>query len=341
MKIRTYIEMFIITLFAGHTFGSELKASDYSFTADVSQMVPVRQAMPVDLGVEYTGSESVDLHSIQGDGLKISFDVPKGWILREECPKRPRVTVRFPHAVLRQGETMSRRVYLQDYFSKITPGKASLGIEIQIWTHVGSRFSTVTLKTTISLEITEESDEQLLEHVRFLEQQIINETNADKRIELYWQLMRVSHSDVIKILTVGLEDPMMHQIHRELRRKIYELSCTFNRTGEIVDYLLESGTKYDEYFFIQWKARNVSLSEQEWLLLFGSKSVWTRLYSVNYGSLYQKQRSRVLERLERKLKEEMTYLEDLKKRVGPPPPPPSLNEEGWSEIPEEFRRVQK
>jgi len=288
-----------------------MKVPDFVLTVDAPQGASVRRSLPLDLKVTYTGDKPIEVLSLEGDFLDISFDSPQEWTVRRRLDHR-RLQGRLPIVSVKKGSTLSRTVNLQDVFSKVTPGKATLGLTLRIWTDAGKSEQPVVLKATVPLVLAEEDDEAVQRHIDTISRRIVHEHSVDKRIELYRDIMGISSRDVVAVLTRGLTDLEVQSLHDQMRRRAFELADSFDSKGILVRYLAEDGARRDEYFFSMWQKSDVVLSEEEAKVLSNARNPWIRLYALNMNPRARDIHGDV-ESLDAELADMTSYLDELKK----------------------------
>lgn len=294
MRAITRVCAIVCILFAAHpAAGGDVTAADFSLVVKAPEASSTRRSLPLDLKVTYKGKGPTEVSSLRGKLHDISFDAPEEWISRTQSFRHTLIG-RFPGVTLEKGSCMSRTIDLQDYFSKITPGKATLSVILPIWPEGGKADQPVVLKDRVTLNLEKESDEELKRYVKKTANRIAEEEDVDKREKLYRDIMAVSLPDVVPVLTKGLTDLRVQpHVHDLMRQKIFELAESHGGRDIVVRYLAENGARRDRYFFNKWQDKKVSLSGRALELLCNARNPWIRLYALKMSPEGPKRRRRI------------------------------------------------
>lgn len=311
MKTIVYVYAVSSILFSLHyAFGGDTNAVDFFLAIDSSRITSARRALPLDLKVTYAGNKQIKVSSLHKDFLDIAFDVPQGWTLRKQ-PDNIVMSGLPPISTLQKGSSMSQTIDLQDFFSKVTPGKSTLGLTLRIWPDEGSSSQPVVLRATVPLDLADESPKELQQHVNAISRLIADEHSVEKRKDLYRAIMGVSSREVIAVLMEGLRDIEVKDLHDAMRRKAIDLVESFDSRQMLVRYLAVDGGRSDQYFFGMWKRRGLLLSAQELEVLRNARNPWIKLYALQI-SPKGGQVTVGLECFEAELADMTAYLEALK-----------------------------
>ncbi|HZM85050.1 MAG TPA: hypothetical protein VFF31_00710 [Blastocatellia bacterium] len=255
--------------------------------------------IPVTLTMTYHGKDPIEIMS--DEFIDIEFEPPQGWTLKER-PKLRNLTGILPTTTLSNGQSLSRQIYLHDYFSSITPGDTKLTVVVKVWPKSEGKVEPFVLREFCSFKVMGPDPEGFKDRIRRIHQQILSEKSAEKRLELYKSLASLSHADLIPIFLESLLDPHMLVFHLTARRRLVDLAEKYGKRDSLIAHLANHGGRYDAEFFRLWQEKQIRLTEEEISRLCESSSLWVRLFCLeNYGKQYN--RKGLIDSLKSELKE--------------------------------------
>jgi hypothetical protein len=261
--------------------------------------VPFEGPIPVTLTITYHGEDPIEIMS--DEFIDIEFEPPHGWQLKERPQLRHLVGI-LPSTTLSNGQSLSRQVYLHDYFSSITLGDTKLIVVVKVWPKSEGEAEPFVLRGVCSFNVMGPDPEGFKDRIRRIHQQILSEKSAEKRLELYKNLASLSHADLIPIFLESLLDPYMLVFHLTARRRLVDLVETYGKRDLLIAHLANHGGRYDAEFFRLWQEKQIRMSEEEISRLCESSSLWIRLLCLeHYGKQYN--RKGLIESLKSELKE--------------------------------------
>ena len=263
----------------------EVDTQDFSIDVKVPSSAPLGGPIPLELKVSYKGRNEVEISSLDSPFLNLSFHSPMGWDSVKRDPRRI-LFGRLPLVKLANGESLSRVLYLHDFFSKMTPGRMELPLTLKIWPEAGSAKNPIILKKTIVVEIERDSADQLEARIRSIASRIAQE-KAEERLELYRSLGSLSHRELTPIFVQALSDVRVRAFHLTARKRLIDLCEAEGNWDPIVRYLAVRGTRYDFYFFTYLQGKKINLSLEQRSALNNASNIWIRLYALEFFSQEQ------------------------------------------------------
>lgn len=242
----------------------------------VADEAPALGPIPLKLTLKNAGQQTVKITPLTSGLEELSVYGPKSWVRREE--QLTILTGVYPQVRIEAGESVSRMLYLHEFFEEIHPGKA----EVKIVLKIRPEKKVVTLRDTVSLTITDDDSRSFSRRLKRIEQRIAAEEDISDRLKLYESILHLSHSEVMPLLLRGLRNPDVHS--SEFRwAAINRLIDICERTGEwnrVVEYLSVHGERLDRQFFAYWKEERVKLSSKQLHSLNSATNCWIRLYAA-------------------------------------------------------------
>jgi hypothetical protein len=261
--------------------------------------VPFEGPIPITLTITYQGENPIEIMS--DEFIDIEFEPPHGWQLKERPQLRNLMGI-LPTTILTRGKSLSRQIYLHDYFSSITSGDTKLTVVVKVWPKSEGEVEPFVLREVCSFNVMGPDPEGFKDRIRRIHQQILSEKSAEKRLELYKSLASLSHPDLIPIFLESLLDPYMLVFHQTARRRLVDLVERYGKRDSLIANLANHGGRYDAEFFRLWKEKQIRLTEEEISRLCESSSLWIRLFCLeHYGKQYN--RKGLIDSLKAELKE--------------------------------------
>lgn len=252
----------------------------------LSAQAPLEGPIPLSLEITYNGDDDVTV--IDADHMDISFDTPPGWKLKEISPLR-QFSGRIPWVKLKKGESLSRTVYLHDYFTVITPGDVQLSVTVKIAMEGGDPNQPIILKDTAVLQIMNPDPKLFAERIDQIHSHLSQERSPQKRLELLRSIASLSHLKLIPILVQSILDEQILIFHSTARIRLVDLCETYGNREPVISYLVNSGKRYDGAFFNLWKQKKIGLSDEEIMRLSEAPSLWPRVFALeNYKNQYNR-----------------------------------------------------
>ena len=272
---------FALTVAAGRASSS--KAGPLSMMVRAPGSIPAEGPCALEIRVTCVGENAVAFTSLDDDRFfRLAFQTPTGWKERERAlaDRLVRVCGRVHAITLRNGQSVSRTVYLHDYFRRIAPGRARLGVTLTIWPRGHAGKVPIVLAKTVALDVRETGPEGLSRRIEAIGSQIRVERKASRRMGLYASVTRLSHPTLIPVLIRALSDRQAISFHDTARFRLMTLCKTYGQEQAILDYVAQHGSRGDECFFWRWKEKGASLSRRQISVLSGAPSLWIRLYCL-------------------------------------------------------------
>jgi hypothetical protein len=274
-----------------------------------SDSVSFEGPIPLDMMITYAGKNEITILSDQW--IDVEFEPPAGWTLKEQSGLR-HLQGWLPTATLTTGQSLSRVLYIHDYFSSITSGRTKLPLIVKISQNAEAFTQPVVLRDLVGFTVLEPDPEGFADRIAEIHSQIHSQQSAEQRLELYRSVGSLSHPALIPLFLESLLDPAVQVFHITARRRAVEIAETHRENELLVKYLANHGSRYDQEFFRQWQERQVQLSDEEISQLCESSSLWTRLFCLEH---FQQQYNRrgLLESLKtevQELQERVKKLED-------------------------------
>ena len=302
---------FLVGVSGLKAWGEAVNSQGFSLKIGLpSSSVPVEGPIPLEIKVTYEGNKEVEVISLDGIFLDLSFQTPLSWESRAKVVLQT-FHGRLPVVTLTKGKSMYRLIYLHDFFSKVTPGKVELPITLRIWPEAGAAKEPVVLSSTVVLDIMKANPKGLESRIKTIASQISGEEKPEKRLELYRSLANLSHPDLIPVFLQALSDRKVRDFHSIARNRLVGLCETDGNWQPIAKYLIVHGDRADEYFFTFWHQKRGKLSAEQINELSNSSNLWIRLYTVKlYGK--HEEATGLIASLEAEIEELATYVRRIK-----------------------------
>jgi len=258
--------------------------SDFSLLIEPSSpKLPLGGPIPLSVTLTYTGIADVQVASLGDDFIDLTFRTPPGWIAKMD-ERRRYVDGRLPVSSFTKGKSVTGLVYLNDFFSKMAPGKTELPAVLKVWPFVSSEAGTakepIVLLYVVSLEIVQDSPEMLGTRIAAIASEIAKAKSGEQRLELYRSLAGLSHPSLVPIFLASLLDPDMFTFHTVAMKRLLELCAPSGNWEPVVEYLSGGARRGDGPLFEYWRQYQVNLAPEQIGRLNHAASPWVRLNAL-------------------------------------------------------------